>query len=171
MFDNRFQFTEIRIPVGGSVTWRGAGRNPHNAVASDESWSTETEFGSLEQLEGRLNAQTKLVSLMLANNEIGVLQPLAEVGTDPALPFPVGLDEVDRVLGRDGRRDQPAVGPLDDVGTEQKAIAIAVLRMDGQEDALERWIEERRGLSWVLAHLNEASFDTELVPPLEVPRG
>lgn len=52
MFDNRFQFTEIRIPVGGSVTWRGAGRSPHNAVASDESWSTETEFGSLEQFEG-----------------------------------------------------------------------------------------------------------------------
>ncbi len=30
---------------------------------------------------------------------IGEAQPLAEVGTDPALPFPVGLDEVDRVLG------------------------------------------------------------------------
>lgn len=52
MFDNRFQFTEIRIPVGGSVTWRGDGRNPHNAVSADGSWSTETEFGSLEQREG-----------------------------------------------------------------------------------------------------------------------
>ena len=52
MFDNRFQYTEIRIPVGGSVNWVGAGRNPHNAVAADESWSTETAFGSLEQLEG-----------------------------------------------------------------------------------------------------------------------
>jgi plastocyanin len=52
MFDNRYQYTEITIPVGGSVTFVGAGRNPHNAVAADESWSTEDVFGSLEQLEG-----------------------------------------------------------------------------------------------------------------------
>jgi len=52
MFDDRFQYDEIHIPVGGSVDWVGAGRNPHNAVASDGSWSTETVFGSLEQLEG-----------------------------------------------------------------------------------------------------------------------
>jgi plastocyanin len=52
MFDNRYQYTEISIPVGGSVTFVGAGRNPHNAVAADESWSTEDVFGSLEQLEG-----------------------------------------------------------------------------------------------------------------------
>ncbi|MEX1092899.1 MAG: plastocyanin/azurin family copper-binding protein [Acidimicrobiia bacterium] len=52
MFDNRFEFTEIRIPVGGSVDYHGAGRNPHNAVASDGSWTTEDVFGSLEQYEG-----------------------------------------------------------------------------------------------------------------------
>lgn len=52
MFDNRFEFTEIRIPVGGSVDFYGAGRNPHNAVASDDSWTTEDVFGSLEQYEG-----------------------------------------------------------------------------------------------------------------------
>jgi plastocyanin len=52
MFDNRFEHTEVRIPVGGSVTWLGAGRNPHNAMAADESWSTKDAFGSLEQLEG-----------------------------------------------------------------------------------------------------------------------
>jgi plastocyanin len=52
MYDNRFEYTEIRVPVGGSVTWVGAGRNPHNSVAADEEWSTETVFGSLEQLEG-----------------------------------------------------------------------------------------------------------------------
>lgn len=52
MFDNRFRYTEIRIPVGGSVSWVGAGRNPHNAVEANGSWSTETVFGSLEQLEG-----------------------------------------------------------------------------------------------------------------------
>jgi plastocyanin len=52
MFDNRYQYTEINIPTGGSVTFVGAGRNPHNAVAADETWSTEDAFGSLEQLEG-----------------------------------------------------------------------------------------------------------------------
>lgn len=52
MFDNRYEFTEIRIPVGGSVEFYGAGNNPHNAVASDGSWTTEDVFGSLEQNEG-----------------------------------------------------------------------------------------------------------------------
>jgi plastocyanin len=52
MFDNRYEYTEITIPVGGTVGFVGAGRNPHNAVAADGSWSTETVFGSLEQLEG-----------------------------------------------------------------------------------------------------------------------
>lgn len=52
MYDNRFQYTEIKIPVGGTVTWVGAGRNPHNAVDAGGQWSTESVFGSLEQLEG-----------------------------------------------------------------------------------------------------------------------
>ena len=52
MYDNRFEYKEIRIPVGGSVNWVGAGRNPHNAVDGNEAWSTEDVFGSLEQLEG-----------------------------------------------------------------------------------------------------------------------
>lgn len=52
MFDNRFDQTVVRVPVGGDVTFVGAGRNPHNAVASDGSWSTETVFGSLQQMEG-----------------------------------------------------------------------------------------------------------------------
>jgi plastocyanin len=51
MFDNRFEFTEIRIPVGGTVKFVGAGRNAHNAVAADGSWSTEDVFGSPEQYE------------------------------------------------------------------------------------------------------------------------
>lgn len=33
------------------------------------------------------------------------------------------------------------------------------------------WIEERRQLRWVVEHLGEASFDTELVPPLRLPSG
>ena len=52
MFDNRYEFDEITIPEGGMVTFAGAGRNPHNAIAVDGSWSTEDVFGSLEQLEG-----------------------------------------------------------------------------------------------------------------------
>lgn len=52
LFDNRYEYTEIRIPVGGTVNWLGAGRNAHNAVAADGSWSTEDVFGSLEQHEG-----------------------------------------------------------------------------------------------------------------------
>lgn len=52
MFDNRFEFNEARVPAGGSVNFLGAGRNSHNAVASDGSWSTEDVFGSLEQFEG-----------------------------------------------------------------------------------------------------------------------
>ena len=52
MFDNRYEFTDVQIPVGGTVDFVGAGRNPHNAVAADGSWSTEDVFGSAEQLEG-----------------------------------------------------------------------------------------------------------------------
>jgi plastocyanin len=52
MLDNTFDPVEVRVPVGGEVTFTGAGRNPHNAVAADWSWSTESAFGSLEQFEG-----------------------------------------------------------------------------------------------------------------------
>jgi len=52
MYDNRFQYTEIEIPVGGTITWVGAGRSPHNAVEANGEWSTESVFGSLDQLEG-----------------------------------------------------------------------------------------------------------------------
>ena len=52
MLDNRFDSPAIEVAVGALVTFLGAGRNPHNAVAADGSWSTETEFGSLEQFKG-----------------------------------------------------------------------------------------------------------------------
>lgn len=52
MFDNRYEFKEIRIPVGGTVTFVGAGANAHNAVDAGGSWSTESVFGSLDQHEG-----------------------------------------------------------------------------------------------------------------------
>jgi len=52
MFDNRFEYTEVRVPVGGTVNWLGAGANAHNAVESDEEWSTESVWGDLEQFDG-----------------------------------------------------------------------------------------------------------------------
>ena len=52
MLDNDYSTVELRIPVGAEVTFVGAGRNPHNAVAVDGSWSTEAVFGSLAQMEG-----------------------------------------------------------------------------------------------------------------------
>lgn len=52
MYDNRYEYTDIHIPVGGSVTFVGAGNNPHNAVAANGEWSTEDVFGSLEQNKG-----------------------------------------------------------------------------------------------------------------------
>jgi glutamate dehydrogenase len=52
-------------------------------------------------------------------------------------------------------------GLLDDIGAEQKAIAVAILSMDNQEDALERWIEARQPLvdRWQasLADLNSSA--------------
>lgn len=52
MLDNSFLPKEITVAAGTPITFRGVGRNPHNAVAADGSWSTEESFGSLEQYEG-----------------------------------------------------------------------------------------------------------------------
>lgn len=52
MYDNRYQYTEVHVPVGGTVTFVGAGANPHNAVAADDSWSTVAVTGSNEMHEG-----------------------------------------------------------------------------------------------------------------------
>jgi plastocyanin len=52
MFDSRFEYEEVRVPVGGTVTFVGSSNLPHNAVAVDGSWSTESDFGSLEQYNG-----------------------------------------------------------------------------------------------------------------------
>jgi len=52
MLDNRFAPQDVTVPAGTEVTFVGAGRNPHNAVAADDSWSTEDVFGSLTQMEG-----------------------------------------------------------------------------------------------------------------------
>lgn len=52
MIDNAFSPRVARIPVGASVVWANFGRNPHNAVASDNAWSTEKTYGSLVMLSG-----------------------------------------------------------------------------------------------------------------------
>lgn len=52
MFDNRYEYNDIKVPVGGSVTWLGAGRNAHNAEDAGGTWSTESVFGTLDQYRG-----------------------------------------------------------------------------------------------------------------------
>jgi plastocyanin len=52
MIDNAFSPRVARIPVGASVVWANFGRNPHNAVASDNAWSTEKTFGSIVMPSG-----------------------------------------------------------------------------------------------------------------------
>ncbi len=52
-----------------------------------------------------------------------------------------------------------------------RVVGFSFLGRRWEHTRLVRWIEERRSLPWVLEHLNEASFDTELVPPLIVPAG
>ncbi|MCP3984985.1 MAG: plastocyanin [bacterium] len=47
MYDNTFYPRVVRVPVGGVVSWVNVGRNPHNAVADDWSWSTEADYGDL----------------------------------------------------------------------------------------------------------------------------
>lgn len=40
MYDNAFNATVVRVPVGVRVKWMNVGKNLHNAVAADGSWST-----------------------------------------------------------------------------------------------------------------------------------
>ncbi len=52
MLDNEFDQDVYRVDVGTTVTFVNEGRNPHNAVAADGSWSTEDSFGDLVMVEG-----------------------------------------------------------------------------------------------------------------------
>lgn len=47
MKDNFFGRAVTRVPVGDSVLFRNDGNSPHNAVAADDSWSTEETSGEL----------------------------------------------------------------------------------------------------------------------------
>jgi plastocyanin len=52
MYDNAFSPPVIHVPVGSRVTWFNAGRNPHNAIADDWSWSTEKDYGNIAMPAG-----------------------------------------------------------------------------------------------------------------------
>lgn len=52
MLDNSFSPAVVTVDAGTPILFLGVGRNPHNAVAADGSWSTGDSFGSLEQHEG-----------------------------------------------------------------------------------------------------------------------
>jgi len=51
-----------------------------------------------------------------------------------------------------------------------RVIGFNALGRRWDHERLNEWIQQRRSLSWVLDHLGEASFDTEFVPPLVIPR-
>ncbi len=51
---------------------------------------------------------------------------------------------------------------------EGRVIGFNFLGRRWEHTVLTRWIEERRALPWVLEHLGQACFDTELTPPLQI---
>lgn len=53
---------------------------------------------------------------------------------------------------------------------DDRVVGFNMLGRRWDHSVLTRWIEERRTLDWVLEHLNDAAFDTELVAPLRLPR-
>ncbi len=52
MLDNTFTPQVVRVPLGGTVRIENRGRNPHNAIAVDRSWSTETALGRIDMMQG-----------------------------------------------------------------------------------------------------------------------
>ena len=52
---------------------------------------------------------------------------------------------------------------------DDQVVGFNMLGRRWDHTVLIRWIEEQRSLDWVLGHLNDAAFDTELVPRLQVP--
>lgn len=55
-------------------------------------------------------------------------------------------------------------------GGEAPVIGFNLLGRRWDHEVLVRFIEEKRSLGYVLDHLAEASFDTEFVPPLRIPK-
>ncbi len=56
------------------------------------------------------------------------------------------------------------------VTQDDRVVGFNLLGRRWDHTVLAGWIEEGRALPWVLRNLNEAAFDTELVPPLRVPQ-
>ena len=56
------------------------------------------------------------------------------------------------------------------VTQDDRGVGFNLLGRRWDHTVLMRWIEERRTLHWVLENLSQAAFDTELVPPLQVPQ-
>ena len=50
MRDNVFEPAVLRVPVGARVSFVNVGRAPHNALDSDDEWSTTESFGNLIML-------------------------------------------------------------------------------------------------------------------------
>lgn len=51
-----------------------------------------------------------------------------------------------------------------------RVVGFNLLGRRWDNEVLARWIDEGRSLGYVLAHLGEAAFDTELVPKLKLPK-
>lgn len=47
MFDNVFIPPVVNSPIGSKVRFVNIGNNPHNAIATDKTWSTEKSYGNL----------------------------------------------------------------------------------------------------------------------------
>jgi NADPH-dependent 2,4-dienoyl-CoA reductase/sulfur reductase-like enzyme len=52
---------------------------------------------------------------------------------------------------------------------DDRVVGFNMLGRRWDHTVLIEWIEQRRSLSWVLPRLHRAAFDTELVPPMQVP--
>ena len=55
MADNSYSPAIVRVPVGGSIVFINAGRNDHNAIAVDKSWSSERTFGNIKMRPGDMS--------------------------------------------------------------------------------------------------------------------
>jgi plastocyanin len=58
MADNSYSPAIVRIPVGGSMVFMNVGRNDHNVIAVDKSWSSEKTFGNIQM---RPNDMTEIL--------------------------------------------------------------------------------------------------------------
>ena len=56
------------------------------------------------------------------------------------------------------------------VAQDDRVVGFNLLGRRWDHSVLIRWLEQRRSLAWVLDHLEEARFDTELVPRLRIPK-